>query len=728
MSHPLLSSCARANKPAMNVPLLDQLSRRFTWLFSIRSSDEDVLRRGRAFILLCAVLIGSALTSSAFLIVNPPPNSSSVQMFALIAACIFNYGLGIAFARGGRVDLAGTFISGILSAILALYMFQRNIIDDVVWFFALPIFVASYAVRPALLWAIGTVNVSLLFVAYQVIPNVEVGADPFAKISTACILLGLLTGISFVQSLITQNLFRETVQSVHHMDQLRQEAELATRNAELASQAKSTFLANMSHELRTPLNAIIGYSEILMEDSEDEGTRDDLNRVHTAGQHLLALINDILDLSKIEAGRMAVYPERFELKEFLEQLIATVRPMAQRNQNALVMVVEDELGRVYTDRTKLRQVLLNLLSNAIKFTEQGAVTLRAWRDDATLVFEIEDTGIGMDEAALGRIFQDFVQADATTTRKYGGTGLGLSLTRKLLGLLDGDITATSQPDHGSRFVARLPASYKGQSLEPRGLSEESSSTHSTPREDNKPLVLVVDDDQATRDYIVHQLEREGFAVRAGADGAQGLIMARELLPSLIIMDIMMPELDGWELLHKLRDEEALRDIPVIMASILDERAAGLDAGAMDFLSKPIQRDRLVTAIRRAIGAENASGPLSVLVVEDTPDARDLIVRMVEQESNWKAHTAENGAAALAALETARPHIILLDLMMPEMDGFTFLTRLRERPAWRDVPVLVITAKTLEPDEETLLRRDTRGILAKTELNRERLIARMRDLI
>jgi signal transduction histidine kinase/CheY-like chemotaxis protein len=712
----------------MNMTKLELLTQRYSWFFSIQSDDEDTQRRGRAFLLLCVVMFMSAAGSGFFLVLFPPPNSTPLIIFGTIASSGLNYLLGIMLARKGYVDAAGIFISAVVSLILCFYMLFNGFIDDVVWFFAVPIFVAAYAVRPALLWVVGAFNIGLLMLAYVVINAAPEGTDPFAKVTTAALLLGLLTGISFVQSLITQNLFRETVQSVHHMDQLRIQAQSAQSAAELASQAKSTFLANMSHELRTPLNAIIGYSEMLMEDSDDEATRDDLHRVHVAGQHLLALINDILDLSKIEAGRMAVYPERFDLKDFLEQLLSTLQPMAQRNHNALVLVAEGELGLAYTDRTKLRQILLNLLSNAIKFTEQGAVTLRAHRDGATLVFEIEDTGIGMDAAALGRIFQDFVQADASTTRKYGGTGLGLSLTRKLLGLLDGDISATSEVDHGSRFVVRMPASYKGQIVEGRGLGEDSSAV-SSPREDDAPLVLVVDDDQATRDYIVHQLEREGFSVRASADGAQGLKLARELQPSLIIMDILMPELDGWELLHELRADDALRDIPVIMASILDERAAGIKAGASDFLSKPIQRDRLVTAIRRAVGPDlPANTPISVLVVEDTPDSRDLIVRMVEQEPGWRAHTASNGAEALDALEIARPHIILLDLMMPEMDGLTFLTRLRTRPAWRDVPVLVITAKTLEPDEEQRLREDTRGVLTKTELNRERLISKMRTVV
>jgi signal transduction histidine kinase/CheY-like chemotaxis protein len=712
----------------MNMSLFDKLSARIPWLFTIQSADEDLLRRGRAFILLCAVLTVSAVISGMVMVIAPPPGTTSLAMLAVIAPGTMNYMLGIVLTRRGLVDVAGVFISASLTIILFLYTIYSNIINDVIWFFSIPIFIAAYAVRPTLLWAVAAFNVGALALVYQLVPHRAAAEDPFAKITTAIILICLLTAISFVQSLITQGLFRETTQAMHHMDRLRQQAEHAQHAAELASQAKSTFLANMSHELRTPLNAIIGYSEILMEDSDNEEARSDLNRIHTAGQHLLTLINDILDLSKIEAGRMVVYPERFNLKEFLDQLVATLRPMAQRNHDALVLTVEGELGMVHTDRTKLRQILLNLLSNAIKFTEQGTVTLRAWRDGSTLVFEIEDTGIGMDEATLGRIFQDFVQADASTTRKYGGTGLGLSLTRKLLGLMDGDISATSEPGHGSRFVVRMPASHKSQPAEVRSLTEDFETSTTTHRDD-APLVLVVDDEQSTRDYIVHQLEREGFAVRACADGAQGLRLARELLPSLIIMDILMPELDGWELLQSMREDERLRDVPVIMASILDERAAGIKAGATDFLSKPIQRDRLVHSIRRALGPDHVTDdPVSVLVVEDTPDSRDLIVRMVEQEPGWRAHTAANGAEALAALETARPHIILLDLMMPEMDGFTFLTRLREHPDWRNVPVLVITAKTLTPDEEERLHKDTRGFLAKTELNRDRLIQHMRRAI
>jgi signal transduction histidine kinase/DNA-binding response OmpR family regulator len=655
-------------------------------------------------------------------------------MFAVVFAAVANYGFGLILARRGKVDIAGIFISVSLSVILMLNMWTIGPFSDGVWFFTVPIFIASFAVRPNYIWLIGAFNIVLIALLYKRSLDYYGYADEsFARMITSMILMVLMTAISFVQQYVSRGLFQEAIDSIKRIDLLRREAEEAQHAAELASQAKSTFLANMSHELRTPLNAIIGYSEILMEDTEEEETRGDLGRIHVAGQHLLALINDILDLSKIEAGRMAVYPERFDIKEFLEQLIATLKPMAQRNHDALVLVVEGELGVAYTDHTKLRQVLLNLLSNALKFTENGAVTLRAGRDAGVLRFRVEDTGIGMDEATLKRIFKPFVQADASTTRKYGGTGLGLSLTHKLLTLLGGDVSVTSEVGVGSRFEVTLPASYQSQRA--RGGAHDDEAPRSggelgvdSSAASDAPLVLVVDDDEATRDYVARQLDREGFVVRTCSDGAQGVELARELRPSLILMDILMPEVDGWEMLSVLREDEELRDIPVILASILDERSAGMRAGAADFLTKPIQRERLIHSIRRALGANYPDDPdeqVHVLIVEDSQDSRELLVRMIQLEPSWVAHTAHNGADALDVLGRVKPHIILLDLMMPKMDGFSFLRELRADPARQHIPVLVVTAKTLEPDEERVLSEGTSGVLTKGQLERDNLVTRMR---
>lgn len=493
-----------------------------------------------------------------------------------------------------------------------------------------------------------------------------------------------------------------------------------------ANQAKSAFLANMSHELRTPLNAVIGYSEMIKEEIEfmrDDGVDGaqaaaeflpDLTRIRSAGTHLLALINDILDLSKIEAGKMNIHVEMFEVDELIEDIRSTIVPLAQKNHNTMRVEVSDELGYMNSDATKVRQILFNLLSNACKFTSEGTVTLRVTPDDSyeQLVCEIEDSGVGMSQEQLDKIFEAFTQADASTTREFGGTGLGLTITRHFCALLDGTIDVESTLGEGSTFTVRLALNMgagdvpqdASQDVEGGGLSETS-----TPIDDDSQTVLVIDDDATMRDLLRRVLEREGFAVATAASGSEGLVLAEQLQPDAITLDVMMPQMDGWTLLSKLKESPELADIPVVMVTMVDESARGYALGADHYMVKPIDRRRLVDILDSYRNSSAEAG--DVLVVEDDEPTRGLLRRTLEGDG-WRVVEADNGQAGLDRLDTMEPDLVLLDLMMPKMDGFEFLRQFRERDAYRGVPVIVVTAKELTEEEAERLRRGTSEILTK----------------
>ncbi|HZI99027.1 MAG TPA: response regulator [Gemmatimonadaceae bacterium] len=517
-----------------------------------------------------------------------------------------------------------------------------------------------------------------------------------------------------------------------------EEAVAAKEASEAANQTKSMFLANMSHELRTPLNAIVGYSEMLHEEATEQGLESfavDLNKIHSSGRQLLGLINDILDLSKIEAGKMELFLEDFDLKLLIDDVAATIGPMVKKNANVLKIECSADLGGMRADQAKMRQALFNLLSNAAKFTHEGTVTLNAARErmDGTewIVFQVVDTGIGLSSEKLLRLFQDFTQADPSTTRKFGGTGLGLALTRRFCQMMGGDVTVHSDEGKGSTFTIKLPAIVSELEI-PRveDLPGEDVPIANIDRRTGDPApspgtcVLVIDDNASQRDIMRRFLVKEGYCVRCAGSGEEGLRLAREMLPIAITLDVMMPEMDGWEVLKVLHADPALSEIPVIMLTMVDDPERGIRFGATEYLTKPVNRHRLSRILKR-YACSAAACP--VLVVEDDEAMRKSMRQLLEK-NGCRVAEAENGKTALALMEKEKPTLIFLDLRMEVMDGFEFVEEVRRHSEWRSIPIIVVTAQDLTSGERKRLNGNVEMILHKSGQSRQELFSHVIDAL
>lgn len=528
----------------------------------------------------------------------------------------------------------------------------------------------------------------------------------------------------------------ELAQVAVSFNNIASELMVARDQALESNRAKSTFLANMSHELRTPLNAIIGYSELIEEEMVDEGNDEfipDLKKIQTAAAHLLSLINDILDLSKIEAGKMELFMEAVDVPSMIKEVTTTILPLIEKNGNRFEVNCPDWIGPMQTDLTKTRQILFNLLSNASKFTLKGLVKLdidrRVEGGEEVISFTITDSGIGMTSEQLIKLFKDFSQADSSTTRKFGGTGLGLSISRRFAQMLGGDITVTSQISVGSSFTLKLPVNREQivttePALVPAATITRKRTGKTQPIPAFAGTLLVIDDDPNARELINRFMLKEGYNVYTAEDGETGLKMARELRPDVITLDVMMPRMDGWSVLNALKSDPQLASIPVIMLTMVSDQNLGYALGAADYVTKPIDRDRLVKILKRY---ECSIPGCDVLVVDDEPQIREIIQRTMEKEG-WNVLQAGDGIEALAVVQQKAPQLVLLDLMMPRMDGFEFLQELRKLPTGGDIPVIVITAMDLSSHDHQRLNGSVEQVLQKGAYTQDQLLDEVKVLV
>jgi signal transduction histidine kinase/DNA-binding response OmpR family regulator len=504
--------------------------------------------------------------------------------------------------------------------------------------------------------------------------------------------------------------------------QHQRELEVLTDEAQAANRAKSQFLANMSHELRTPMNAIIGYSEMLTDEAEDLDLPQfvpDLKKIRTAGKQLLALINDILDLSKIEAGKVELHYEEFDLREMIKDVMTISEPLVAKNANTLVVHVIE--GGMYSDLTRIRQILFNLLGNSCKFTKSGTVELSVTSepspDGESIMFQVKDSGIGMTPEQLGKVFEAFTQADASTTRKYGGTGLGLAISRKFCEMMNGTIQVESEFGKGTTFTVRLPRR-AAKAPDPSPALPHALS----PGRESIGHVLVIDDDPVIQELMESFLTREGYKVTVADNGPAGLLRARELKPDVITLDIRMPGVDGWSVLSSLRSDPDLREIPVLILTMEENKELGYALGATEYLMKPIDRERMTSVLRKYSRLRHEV----ILVVEDDPHNRDLL-RSILTKDGWSVQTAENGRVALEKVAITRPGLVLLDLKMPELDGFGFMEEFRKLPYSAEVPVVVLSAKDLTGEDHKRLQGHVARIMAKGD-GMEAVLKKVRELV
>jgi len=500
------------------------------------------------------------------------------------------------------------------------------------------------------------------------------------------------------------------------LDELRGVAKASAH----ADKARAQFIANMSHELRTPLNAIIGYSEMLGEELVDlRGGElvEDIRRVERSGRHLLRLINDILDLSKLDAGKMNVQRDRIDLAQLCSEIEQRIAPAALDQANTIVVEIASDVGMMISDTARIRQCLMNLLENAVKFTQGGTVRLQIERDGRWHRFHVIDDGIGMSLEQQRLIFAEFTQGDGSASRRFGGAGLGLTLTRRFAEMMGGQVSLSSEEGEGSTFSLTLP----DLSLSPeRGAELAQAAAEMTPGE---RVVLAIDDDPDVIDLVSRILSRDGFQVAGALDGESALELAERLRPCAIVLDVILPGMSGWEVLSKLKQDPVLSAIPVVMLSTIDDRTRGLSLGAAEYLVKPVERDMLVTSVQRLYRPDVGQ---DVLVVEDDYATRRLLRRYLQRDG-WTVRTAAHGREALEEMRQASPGLVLLDLMMPVMDGLEFLGHLRAEARWDDVPVVVTTAKDLTEEEQAELSSSVSRVLSKHAHSMHQILSEVREI-
>lgn len=515
------------------------------------------------------------------------------------------------------------------------------------------------------------------------------------------------------------------------------ELEQARDDALQATVAKSSFLASMSHELRTPLNSIIGFTGIVMDGEAgdlNEEQKKQLGMVYNSSRHLLGLINDILDLSKVESGKQEVSKESFEVKPLLSELYDMMVPLADNKGLKLEVSCipscycessNEELcskacpEMLYTDRGKLKQVLINLIGNALKFTEHGSVTISCYVKEDNLQIQVEDTGIGIDEEHLATIFEAFQQVDFGDTRQKEGTGLGLAISHEFMALLGGSLEVKSEPGKGSIFYLNIPIDDNVSVPIKHKVSHTRDNGHSG----EKKVILVVDDQADARALIKQYLERDGYDVIMSSHHDDALYQARTHKPFAITLDIMMPEPDGWSILAALKNDAETTSIPVILVTVLDEKNLGLSLGAVDYLQKPVEGPQLLAALNKIHLSGN-----HILVVDDREQDAELLMTILEPHG-YQVQYANSGEVALQAVDEEIPDIILLDLMMPNMSGFEVIRRIRAKDSIaRDIPIIVVSAKSLTEAEQEYLQNNVEQVLVKGQFDKQTMLTEVSRLL
>jgi len=502
---------------------------------------------------------------------------------------------------------------------------------------------------------------------------------------------------------------------------LYNELEENSKQLEIASRHKSEFLANMSHELRTPLNAIIGFSDVLLEkmfgDLNAKQT-DYLQDILSSGQHLLALINDILDISKVEAGRMDLERTRFSLADVLENGLRMFHERANRHGINLRLQIDEEIGLIEAHERMVKQVIVNLLSNAVKFTPDGGqIGVSAQIRDGEVWISVHDTGIGIASEDQLRIFDEFQQARSGMTRTEEGTGLGLTLSKKFVELHGGRIWVESKVGMGSTFTFTLPLRTRVETDTVKPILIERTG----------PLILLVEDDGRAIDLLTLYLTAEKYSVVVAHDGNQGLDIARRLHPAAIILDIMLPRLDGWDFLVQAKDDPDIASIPVIIVSILDERGKGIALGAAEYIVKPASRDHLLTVLRHLTQIPKRNGSAKVLVIDDDLLALELMEAVLQPEG-YTVLKAINGEHGVALAQQELPCLIILDLLMPAVDGFAVVERLRAETATAHIPIIILTSKTMTREEKERLNGQISYLAHKAEFNRAAFVESVRSFV
>jgi diguanylate cyclase (GGDEF)-like protein len=549
-----------------------------------------------------------------------------------------------------------------------------------------------------------------------------------------------------------EELREEVVRRTAELEEANEElkdsrVELSKKNADLGSanlklremdRLKSEFLANMSHELRTPLTAIIGFSELL-EDGVmgvmTEEQTDCVGNILTSGHHLLKLINDILDLSKIEAGKMELYPENFDLGVIISFINKTMAPLIKKKKQVLKIEMAEGISNIYADPGKIKQLLLNLVGNAIKFTpEGGTITIGAEFKDSCFVLSVTDTGIGIKQEDMERIFQEFQQGEGSTSREYEGTGLGLTLTRKLTEMHGGKLEVESEEGKGSKFTAYIPFKLeKRSSLRKEEIRpvEESRETKEMPIpsavKETQPLILVVENDPKLSRLLSVYLTQAGYRVEAAADGDEAIKKAVELQPFAITLEIMLPKKDGWEVMQELKAMPETRDIPVIIVSMVENQELGFSLGALDYLVKPVTREDLLGSLEGYSGKTRfTKGAINILVVDDDSKILEFLSTILKKEG-YHVSSATEGVEGLRMAVEQLPDLIIIDLMMPKVSGFDVIREIKKHPEAKEIPILVLTAKDLSKEEKKTLLEDVAKVVMKGEVSRVDLVDEIRRI-